>query len=120
MTEPPIDVVAEHVGDWHVLHVHGEIDGYTAPVLRKAFTEAVGKGNTNLIIDLSGVPFIDSAGLSVLISARRVVGLAEGRLRLVTAVPATLRLLRMTRLDDVFDVRPNLQSAQTDNDSDPR
>lgn len=114
MTEPPITIVAEELGDWHVLRVHGELDVETAPVLRERCSDAVSEGHTSLIIDLSDVPFIDSSGLSVLISAQRVVRLAEGRLRLVTAAAATLRLLRITGLDTAFDVRPDLPSARAD------
>ena len=112
MTGPPIAIVAEQLGDWHVLHVHGELDVETAPVLREACSDAVSDGHTSLILDLSDVPFIDSSGLSVLISAQRVVRLAEGRLRLATAAPPTLRLLRITRLDTAFDIRPTVDSAQ--------
>lgn len=114
MTEPPITIHAEDVGTWHVLHVNGELDVETAPVLREACSDAVSEGHTSLIIDLSNVPFIDSSGLSVLISAQRVVRLAEGRLRLATAVSATLRLLRITGLDTAFEVHPSVDLAQVE------
>jgi anti-anti-sigma factor len=114
MTEPPITVVAEQLGEWYVVHVHGDLDVETASTLRNACSDAVSEGHTSLIIDLSDVPFIDSSGLSVLISTQRVVRLAEGRLRLATAAPTTLRLLRVTGLDTAFDVHPDLTSATAD------
>jgi anti-sigma B factor antagonist len=114
VSEPPITIAITDHGEWRVLHVHGELDVETAPILRNACSDAVSEGHGSLIIDLSDVPFIDSSGLSVLISAQRVVRLAEGRLRLVTTVPATLRLLRVTGLDTAFDVRPDLENACAD------
>lgn len=112
MTGPPITIVAEDRGGWRVLHVRGELDVETAPVLREACSDAISDGHTSLIINLADVPFIDSSGLSMLISAQRVVRLAGGRLRLATATPATLRLLHITGLAGAFDVRPTVDSAQ--------
>jgi anti-anti-sigma factor len=119
MTDPPLDVVAEDLGAWHALHVHGEIDADTAPVLRQACADAVREGHASLIIDLSDVPFIDSSGLSALLSAKRRVAAAGGRLRLVTEVATTLRLLQITGLDEAFDVRPDLESAKTEAVAEP-
>lgn len=52
------------------LRLLGEIDMSTVPVLEEAFTSAVDQASDRLIIDLSGVQFMDSSGLNALIRAR--------------------------------------------------
>lgn len=52
------------------LRLIGEIDMSTVPVFEEAFTSAVDQASDRLIIDLSGVQFMDSSGLNALIRAR--------------------------------------------------
>jgi anti-sigma B factor antagonist len=98
------------LGDWTVLSVVGEVDAYTAAALQAAVTEQIVSG-VSLILDLSAVGFIDSTGLRVLVEALRAVREAEGRLKLVSENDQTLKLLRITSLDSVFEVQPNLTVA---------
>jgi anti-sigma B factor antagonist len=93
-----------------VLSVVGEVDAYTAAALQTAITEQVAAG-VALVLDLSQVGFIDSTGLRVLVEALRAVREAEGRLTLVTENEQTLKLLRITALDTVFEVQPSVAAA---------
>jgi anti-sigma B factor antagonist len=97
-------------GDWTVVSVVGEIDAYTAPTLQTAVTGQIATGIA-LVIDLTGVRFIDSTGLRVLVETLRRVREAGGQLKLVTESEQTLKLLRITALDGVFDVQTTLALA---------
>src|SRR5262245_44347425 len=55
------------VGDRTILSVEGELDLYTAPTLRERVLMTAGDGG-RLIVDLTGVPFMDSSGLGVIVS----------------------------------------------------
>jgi anti-sigma B factor antagonist len=59
------------VGDCQVIAVFGELDLATAEGLRRVLTRALTADTPWVIIDLSGVAFCDSSGLSVLIGAHR-------------------------------------------------
>lgn len=64
-----------------------------------------------IVLDLSNVEFIDSAGVGTLISCLRIVTEQQGQLRLCglnRAVRALFELMRMHRL---FEVHPDRQSA---------
>jgi anti-sigma B factor antagonist len=98
------------LGGWTVLSVAGEVDAYTAAALQTAITEQVSTG-VALVLDLSEVGFIDSTGLRVFVEALRAVREAEGTLTLVTENEQTLKLLRITALDTVFEVRPSVAAA---------
>ncbi|MGH3585407.1 MAG: STAS domain-containing protein, partial [Pseudonocardia sp.] len=61
--------VVSHGSDARVMHVVGEIDTLTAPVLRSRLDEQVAAVSL-LVLDLSDVTFLGSAGLAVLVAAK--------------------------------------------------
>ncbi|NUK01867.1 STAS domain-containing protein [Streptomyces lunaelactis] len=70
-------------GVWTVLHVRGELDLVSSPVVRQHVHDAVAAGRRDLVLDLSEVLFCDSSGVGVLIAARRLLRSCRGRLRLI-------------------------------------
>jgi anti-sigma B factor antagonist len=78
------------------------IDIGNAAQLRATLLRAVAMGHTTIAVDMSATDFCDSAGLTVLVRARRLA-LAEGReLRLVVSTPQVIRILSVTGLDRWF------------------
>jgi anti-sigma B factor antagonist len=94
-----------------VVHVTGEVDVGGAASLRQALTHAVGSGFVDLVVDLGGVTFIDSAGLGVLVGVLRSVRRHQGRLEIVVRDPGIVRVLRISSLDHVLVVRDHLADA---------
>jgi anti-sigma B factor antagonist len=94
-----------------VVEMQGEIHVSTAPEFSGMLSAAVDGGRTALVLDLSGVTFIDSTGLSVLLNASRRVTRAGGRMALVCTNPTVLRLFEITRLDTTFDIHADLEPA---------
>ena len=91
----------EMVGDAAVLRPSGEIDASTAPVLRQAVEAAVSTGNPLLMIDLSKVTFLESAGLAVLIGAHR--DMPPGQQVALTGVPPRMRrMLEVAAVDQIM------------------
>jgi anti-sigma B factor antagonist len=87
-----------------IVHVRGEIHLSTAPRFSRRLQESIDNGNTAIVLDLSGVEFIDSTGLSVLLNILRRVTQLQGRMALVCANPTVLRLFEITSLDETFDI----------------
>jgi anti-sigma B factor antagonist len=85
--------------------VSGEVDITTAPDLRAWLTRALDDGAAKVVLDLSGVEFMDSSGLSVLVGAHRRLARLGGRLGIVGVSPIVARLLSVTGLHRIFDVR---------------
>jgi anti-sigma B factor antagonist len=83
-----------------VVSVEGELDLYTATELRDAVLALGDDGHTRLIIDLSGVPFMDSSGLGAIVGCLKRLREAGGDLALVT-LPGSppSKLLSLTGLD---------------------
>ena len=92
-----------------VLLVAGEVDLATAPRLGQAIDEAMTPG-APLIVDLSGVEFIDSAGLRSLALAERTAAEFGGRLLIVPS-PAASRVFEITGLTSAFELCQDLDAA---------
>lgn len=92
-----------------VLSVSGEVDLATAGALETALTDAAG---SNVVVDLSGVPFMDSTGLNALVNGRRAIVDAGGTIALVvTPDGAVARLLDITGMGGVLPTHASLEEA---------
>jgi anti-anti-sigma factor len=78
--------------------VSGELDFSSAPALRDVLHDAVDDVNGVLAVDLSGVTFIDAAGLGVLVGERQRLEARGGAMALSGARPIVARLLELTGL----------------------
>lgn len=88
------------------LRVRGEVDALTAPALGAVLGELVEQSLGELILDLAELRFMDASGLGVIadISGRLIT---SGRMLTVRSAPSmTLRLLEMTRMDEIFRLDP--------------
>lgn len=92
--------------------LHGEVDVYTAPSLKEKLVELIEDGCTNVVVDLEGVSFIDSSGLGVLVSALRRARERDGVVRVVCTRENILKIFRITGLDKVFPVFPDISEAR--------
>lgn len=79
------------------------IDAFTSQELRQHFNTLFDQGVTNFVIDLSDTPFMDSAGMAVLVSTLKRARQAGGDVQLVwPKSEAVKRILRLTHFDRVF------------------
>jgi anti-sigma B factor antagonist len=94
-----------------VVHVAGEIDVYTAPLLRGVRDKRVAAGGGNLGGGLAQVGCMDSAGLGVLVGRLKLVRGQNGTLRIVSAQDRILKVFKITGLDKVFHISPSVEGA---------
>ncbi|MFI0487153.1 STAS domain-containing protein [Actinomadura sp. 9N215] len=109
--------IARVRGDTAVLVVTGEIDLRTADTLCSRLVEARGEGPRRLVVDFAAVPFCDAAGLGALVAAHNRIAVSGGEISLAGVRPAQLRLLRITGLDRLFAVHPDVAAALAEHDS---
>ena len=108
-----MDATVTHraVGDRTVVEVTGEIDVSTAAILREGLATLIDAGHTDLVVDLTGVAFLDSTGLGVLVGALKKVRRHDGRLQLVIDSERLLKVFRITALLQVFTVQDTVEAA---------
>lgn len=85
-----------------VVRAVGELDASTAALLRAAVDDGFNDGASSVVLDLEGVSFIDSSGLSVLIHAYKEAKDRDGELTLRAPSAAVVRLLDMTGQTERF------------------
>jgi anti-sigma B factor antagonist len=97
-----------------VVAVDGELDLYTAEPLRERLGDVLEQGAQSVLIDLTGVCFMDSTGLTVLVDAARALHSSGGQIVLVTDDPRVTRVIEITGLDRVFRISSSLQEGVQD------
>ncbi len=86
------------------------IDASKAPAFKDEMTRCIDAGQNQIVLDLSHVDFIDSSGLGALVSCLKRLG-PRGGLAVAGATGAVSRLFSLTRMDRVFALHPNVDSA---------
>jgi anti-sigma B factor antagonist len=107
---PSISVQVTPVDDAVVLSVSGEIDLITAPQLGESINAAMAQEPPTLVVDLSEVDFLTSAGMAVLLGCNQQ---ARGkiRFRVVAAGDTTFRPMELTGVPDEISIFPTREQA---------
>ena len=102
----------EMVSEVHVFTVSGELDLATSPKFSEAFSAQQVTG-ARVIFDLTGVTFLDSSGLSVLLQCHQRLETADSAssLSLVIGSSVVQRVIEVTGLDQVFEIYPEIAQA---------
>jgi anti-sigma B factor antagonist len=108
---PPFAVSRSALDDGAVLvAVEGELDLATAPRLKRALADVLASGANQIALDMSGVTFIDSTALGVLVGVQR--GLVQGaRLAIAGGSKDVLNVFELTGLDATFDMFGSVDEA---------
>lgn len=96
-------VTEEKVGAVLVVSVVGAVDMLTAPRLAEGIRGALGKKPSAVIVDLTAVDFLASAGMQVIVASHEDAG-SDVRLVVAADGPATSRPLKITGIADFIDV----------------
>lgn len=94
-----------------VVHLGGRLDITSAAAAKRLFGETVQAGTARLVVDLAGITFIDSSGLSALVSGLRASRQAGGDLRIAAAGEQPKAVLALTSLDQIFRLYPTVAEA---------
>jgi anti-sigma B factor antagonist len=94
-----------------VIKISGEVDIFTAPDFKSAINDAISSGAKDLVIDMTDVGYMDSSGFGALLSATKRLRPNGGRINLARCGEAIERMLKITRLDSIFGVFPQVGDA---------
>jgi anti-sigma B factor antagonist len=99
-----LDVVVLESDRDTLLRVVGEVDSYTAPLLRRRLVEQVERKAVEVAVDLTETTLIDSTGLGVLVSAAARLREGGGRLVVLCPSPFIREVFSMTGVDQLLEV----------------
>jgi len=94
-----------------LLTLTGRLTAATAPQLRDAIKRLVDDRHIELLFDISGLVFLDSSGLAVIVSGLKTTRELGGWLKLAGITPQVSEIFKLTRLDRVFNVYPSVEDA---------
>lgn len=96
--------VEKHAGeDGFILFIRGKLSALTAEEFGKSVENAI-QGGGNFMFDFSDVTYLSSAGLRILVSAKKMLDAQGGSMRIVNANEEVTEVFEITGLDDVFIV----------------
>ncbi len=96
-----------------VVALRGEVDLGNSPAARKVLLDCVEQGK-GVVVDLSGVSYIDSSGIASLVEAFQSARRRKSGFSLAAVSEPALRVLQLARLDRVFSVHDTLEGALAD------
>lgn len=91
----------------------GDVDLNASPTLRQALKQVQSTKPQTLVIDLSGVPYMDSSGVATLVEAMKIA--RDQRAKMILAAPTARvkSIFEIARLDMVFKIVPSVEAALT-------
>lgn len=105
--------VDAHNPDYALLSVEGEVDVYTAPLLRQKLVDLADSGVSRIVVNLEPVAFLDSTGLGVLVAALNRMRRHGGDVELVCSQLRILRVFEITGLTRVFTIHESFESLSS-------
>ena len=104
-----LEITVEQNEGYVLCRPSGELDAYTVAQFRETLTDLAEE--RFVLVDLSSVPFMDSAGLGALIGGIRRARENDGDVAVACDRPALIRLLHTTGFDRIVPVRETVEEA---------
>src|SRR5436309_14137004 len=95
----------------NMLLLEGEIDLHVSPSITELLNDMIEQKPERLVVDLSRVTYIDSAGLAALIGAMQRVEGYGGKFLLAGLQETVRSIFEISRLDQVFQIFPDADAA---------
>lgn len=104
-------VSVSHGDSYTVVSLAGESDVYTYDQLRNALESETGRGVPLLVVDLSGLEFMDSTGVQILLDIRVMMDDRGGKLVLAAPQTTVARVLNLVGADQLIPVYETVEAA---------
>lgn len=106
-----MDITVKNNKKYTLVTLKGKrLTAVSAPVFRKNVCNKIGSFQKIVILDLAQVVFIDSSGLGALVAAFKLLP-SEGKLLLCGVGENVRHLFKLTRMDSIFSLYPDVSQA---------
>jgi anti-anti-sigma factor len=106
-----VELDSKHFDQMTVISIAGSIDALTAAAVTKYFKQELEGGHPRIVVDLSGVDFMSSAGLRALLAALKQSRQMSGDLCLAAAKPGVERVLKMSGFTSILRTYTTVDEA---------
>lgn len=104
-----MDLAVTSMDDWKVVSVEGELDLATVGLLEQHLEEVLSGGARSVVVDLTGLTFMDSNGLRLLLEFRN--RLPDGRLVVAAGNGPVRRLFELTGIEGTVSIFDSVEQA---------
>lgn len=106
-----LEVVVREEAGVGIIEASGEIDVYNSAEIKKLVDAYIARGTNNVLIDMSGVDYLDSSTISVLLAERERLKSSGGRLKLLGLQESPRKVFEIAKIDTIFDIYDNEEEA---------
>ena len=111
MAQQKVEIELEDGDGYRVLRPRGDLDVYTVGSLRDALGRLVEERSARVVVDLDGVPFMDSSGLGALMGGVRRMRETGGDLAIACTREQHLKLFTITGFGEGVSIAPTVEEA---------
>jgi anti-anti-sigma factor len=104
MSEGVVDVTEEKKGDILILRMRGRLDAISSPSTEKKVFDSINSGQEKLLLDLSGISYLSSAGMRMLLSTTKKLKSLSGKLVVCNVTSNVMDVLKMSGFDHVLEI----------------
>jgi anti-sigma B factor antagonist len=102
-----VDITTANREGKTVLSVNGRIDTSTAPELEQAINKEIEHGNRKILLGFSGVSYISSGGLRVLLATAKKLKNPGDKFGICSLSPEVLKILKLAGFTSIFSIYPS-------------
>jgi anti-anti-sigma factor len=106
-----MEFTQEQTGDVVIVKLAGRLDSGAARSAEDGFNAVLAGGTPRLAVDMSGLDYISSAGLRVLLVMAKKVQQAKGKVALYGLVPNVREVFAVSGFDTIFSIQPDSAAA---------
>ncbi len=106
-----MEITASSQGNFTALQLKGRMDLNSSSQLKECIKDYLSEGRANIILDLSGVNFVNSSGLGTLVSILKDVRMVKGRMVLCNLAQYVKEVFEITQLSHIFEIYPTTEEA---------
>ena len=107
----PLNITSRDAETGPVVEIAGELDYANVSGLHKLLDGLTLRPGTRLVLDMRGLEFCDSSGITALLAARSRAEAVQADIILAAVPENTLRILRLVGLDQIFTIHPDSETA---------
>lgn len=108
-----MEITEEKRGEVMIVALSGRLDAVTSPDVEKRLLALIAQGNVRLALDLSGLSYISSLGLRVLMAVAKQVQTGGGRLALAAFSNTVQEIFKLAGFTELFSVHQTVDEAVT-------
>lgn len=109
--------MAEKQSSLGIFALEGDIDLYQTPAVKERLNELIERKLATILVDLTGVTYMDSSGLAVLIESLQRIAAYGGKLGIFGLRPTVRHIFDIARLDQIFRIFPDEAAARAELES---